>query len=91
MTNYDNNDVIVTKTERGWDFTPVSPKAETQFHGHTFKPETLEEAQKLVFWCSSIGLFVQAPAFTTYYAAPTNRKINKTPTGPRHPVTGHRL
>lgn len=87
-----NTDVIVTKHETHWTFEPVTPKAETQFHGHTFKPETLEETQKLINWCSSIGLTVEAPVFTTYYVSPRFGKVSKErPKGPRHPITGHRI
>ena len=86
-----NADVIVTKTDWGWNFTPATPKAETQFHGHTFKPDTVEEAQKLVFWCSSIGLTVQSPAFLLSYFTPTLRPVKKTFKTKRHPVIGRPL
>lgn len=84
-------DVIVTKTESGWAFEPVTPEARAQFHGHIFKPETIEEAQKLVFVCSSWGLFVQAPAFTTYYQTPTLRQVKTEFKSKRHPIIGRKL
>jgi hypothetical protein len=71
-------DVIVTKTESIWIFEPVTSKANAQFHGHTFKPETIEETQKLILWCSEIGLTVESPALTLSYWQPTLRKISKT-------------
>ena len=82
-----NVDVIVTKAETCWLVEPVTSKANAQFHGFTFKPETIEETQKLIFWCSEIGLTVQSPALTTSYWKPTLRKISKTRRR-RHPVGG---
>ena len=81
-------DVIVRKSGDTWFFEPLSDKARDRFIGIPPNTTCHKQALKLINQCSELGLFVQAPAFATYYQPPSLRRIKKNPTSPRHPVAG---